>query len=556
MRASLRNLWFAAIPVFGPASAAQEEEPVRSTRIEQGELSVQFRDNSKSPLLLSGIDTLFNTKHAVDYDAYDPNERGASAGLNFEHIISGHRNPNNQFTPRHGRYTLHTLPDGKSVMLTRRAGDSPWKVASTLKYTVNEPHYIEFEFHCTPLDASLFGQHGYAVFFFANYMNDVQDLSLHFRGHQSGNAQENWVTVDAPRGHSDWNRGGNYRALGADDLKYDDDVRFRLNTWSYDWPRIAQPFYYGRAAGGMTLILMFDRLHTHQDQIRFSLYKFKLPKHRRPAWDFQYVINKVESGTEFGFRGRLVWKKFVSAEDCLEEYVRWNAALKTERLRLSAERVQQLKQLAAIVFTRGDDVVEVNANRTQITDKDLALISDFTRMIDLSLEATTIGDAGLIHLRKLQKLEWLNLYRTRVGDPGMKEVRRLKHLQHLPIGETNITDDGLAHLSDMKQLVYLGLRGDHVTDDGVKHLQTLVNLTGLHLGETKVSDAGLACLREMTSLQKLWLDRTSVSDNAIATLSAMTSLRELHIKDTKITPEGIRQLNALLPRCQIVHKTP
>jgi hypothetical protein len=30
---------------------------------------------------------------------------------------------------------------------------------------------------------------------------------------------------------------------------------------------------------------------------------------------------------EYGFRGRLVWKKFVSAEDCLREYERWVAAL-------------------------------------------------------------------------------------------------------------------------------------------------------------------------------------------------------------------------------------
>ena len=280
---------------------------------------------------------MFNIKHAAGFDAFDPDTRGASAGLNFEHIISGHENPNNKFTPRHGRYTLHKLPDGKSVMLVRRAEDCPWKVASTLEYVVNEPHYIDFTFRCTPQDASLFGSRGYAVFFFANYMNDVEDVSLHFRGHESPHGKEVWIAADAPKGHPDWNGGGNYRALTADDLAYDDDVQFRLNTWSYDWPRIAKPFYYGRAGRGMTLILMFDRLHSDRDQIRFSLYKFKLPKHPRPAWDFQYVINRVESGAEYGFRGRLVWKKFVSAEDCLNEYERWAAALDVERSQSCAD---------------------------------------------------------------------------------------------------------------------------------------------------------------------------------------------------------------------------
>ena len=325
MDALLKSLSTVTFFACVATSAAQEGDQVHSARIKSGELLVTFRDNAQSPRLLSGIDSLFNIKHSADYDAYDPDARGASAGLNFEHIISGHQNSNNKFTPRHGKYTLYKLPDGRSVTLVRRAADSPWRVASTLKYTVNAPHSIDFEFRCTPHDASRFGRRGYALFFFANYMNDVQDVPLHFRGKQSANGPEEWITAGAPRAHPDWNGGGNYRALAADDLEYDEDVRFRLNTWSYNWPRIAKPFYYGRASRGMTLILMFDRLHTKQDQIRFSLYKFKLPQHPRPAWDFQYVVNKVESGKQYGFRGRLVWKKFVDAADCLNEYESWAA---------------------------------------------------------------------------------------------------------------------------------------------------------------------------------------------------------------------------------------
>ncbi len=62
--------------------------------------------------------------------------------------------------------------------------------------------------------------------------------------------------------------------------------------------------------------------------MRFSLFKFKVNEQvRRPAWDFQYVIHRVETGKQYGFRGRLVWKKFVSDEDCLQEYETWAAAL-------------------------------------------------------------------------------------------------------------------------------------------------------------------------------------------------------------------------------------
>jgi hypothetical protein len=308
--------------VLIPACARHEETGTVS--VKRGDLSVMFRDNS-DPAQLSGIDTLMNVAEAPHYDAYDPEELGASAGLNFEHIISGHENPNNRHTPRHGKYTLHKEPDGHSVTLARRPEDSPWRVASTFRYTVKAPHYIDFDFRCTPRDASLFGNHGYALFFFANYMNDVEDISLHFRGHKSADGPEEWISTNAPKAHPDWNGGGSYRALLAKDLAYDDNLRHRLNHWSYDWPRIARPFYYGRARHGMTLILMFDRLVSERDQIRFSLFKFKLRAHPRPAWDFQYVVNRVASNTEYGFCGRLVWKKFVSAEDCLQEYECWAA---------------------------------------------------------------------------------------------------------------------------------------------------------------------------------------------------------------------------------------
>ena len=531
---------------------AQETEFPQSAHLKLGELSVQFRDNSQSPQKLSGVSSLFNRRRSAHYDAFDPDTSGASAGLNFEHIISGHLNPDNKFSPRHGQYTLRALSDGRSFVLKRQSEHSPWKVASTLTYTVNPPHFVDFDFRCTPRDASRFGRRGYAIFFFANYMNDVEDVALHFRGHDSIDAAEKWIAADAPDAHPDWNGGGNYRAFSASDLESDEDVQFRLNTWSYDWPRITMPFYYGRASHGMTFMLMFDRLYSERDQIRFSLYKFKLPKHPRPAWDFQYVINQVESGEEYGFRGRLVWKKFVSAEDCLNEYHRWTAERsQASRKGDQQECIRQLKQLGATVFVRGKDVTEVNANRTTLSDHDLVLVSEFVQMTDLSLEQTAVGDNGLGHLHRLRKLEWLNLYRTRIGDAGLKELKRLRSLQHLPIGETEVTDLGLAQLSDMKQLMYLGLRGNNVTDDGIKHLRHLTSLTGLHLGETKVTDEGMPHLLKMTSLQNLWLDRTTVSDDSVATLSALRSLRELHISDTKITATGVNRLAALLPRCTI-----
>ena len=309
-----------------PDTPDPQHQPENTLKIANGDLEVMLRDNSESPDVLSGIDSLINVKDAPGFDAFDPDGKGSSAGLNFEHVISGHANPNNAFSPRKGTYDLFRL-DADSAVLKRRAEDSPWALESTLKYAVRAPYAIDFEFRCTAEKPELFGPRGYAVLFFAHYMNDVAEIPIVFRGLQAAGAPEQWISADAPPGHPDYNHGGTYRNTSAADLAYDTDHNFKLNLWSYDYPRYTQPFYYGLAAHDMVLILMFDRAYSDVDEIRFSVFKFKVPKRPRPAWDFQYVIHRVEAGRTYGFRGRLIWKKFVSPGDCMEEYLRWKQSL-------------------------------------------------------------------------------------------------------------------------------------------------------------------------------------------------------------------------------------
>lgn len=306
---------------------ADDVLPENVIELVEGNLKAVVRDNSESPKVLSGLDSLVHLAEAPDFDAFDPDSSGASAGLNFEHIISGHENSNNAFTPRKGKFSFAKRDDAKSLTLVRKREDDPWSMSSTLKYTLKAPHYVDMEFRCVPHDAKLFGKRGYAILFFANYMNDVENVALNFRGIERAGQAETWISADALPGHADWNQGGTWRSSAAKGMEYDDDVKFRLNTWSYDYPRFTKPFYFGRAAKGMSLMMMFDRMFSDRDEIRFSQFKFKLKRFPRPAWDFQYVIRNIQADMEYGFHARLVWKKFVSPEDCLQEYDNWTSSL-------------------------------------------------------------------------------------------------------------------------------------------------------------------------------------------------------------------------------------
>jgi hypothetical protein len=315
-----------AVICYGQIAIAKERVAPLSVpvRIDVGDLSVLFRDNSDSPRTLSGVQSLFHRIHSPDFDAFDPQGQGSSAGLNFEHIISGHPDRANKFTPRHGPYTLHRI-DAQTVELRRRKEDSPWAVSSNFRYTITPPHFIDFQFQCIAHDITRFGERNYGIFFWANYMNQVENIALHFLGIEEPEARSGWIAATAPKTHEDYIGGGTYRHHLAKPLSYDEDHNFKLNVWSYHWPRYTKPFYVGRAANGMCLILMFDRAYTATDEIRFSLFKFKVKGiERRPAWDFQYIIHQVEEGKQYGYQGRLVWKKFVSYDDCLKEYEKWS----------------------------------------------------------------------------------------------------------------------------------------------------------------------------------------------------------------------------------------
>jgi hypothetical protein len=100
----LRIAVAAGISACHPGSSAEivPGPPLQTLALHNGNLSVLLRDNSFFPGVLSGVDCLFSQKDAPEFDAFDPADRGASAGLNFEHVISGHSNRFNAFSPRRG----------------------------------------------------------------------------------------------------------------------------------------------------------------------------------------------------------------------------------------------------------------------------------------------------------------------------------------------------------------------------------------------------------------------------------------------------------------------
>ena len=275
---------------------------------ESGRLKGRVRDNSGSPEVLSGIQSLVYMDGDQHFEAF-------RAGWNLEYVFSGHRDDQNRFAPRRHPYQVCRESEGDSVFLVRLASQSPWSVEHVTRLTPAGPHSIDIDFRCRFLDVSRFGARKYAVFFWANYMRELHDAVIHFRGVDGVGEQEQWIRAESFGG---WDV-GTFLQESASILEFDDDHNLAFNLRSFPSPRFTCPLLLSRSAGNMVFILMFDRLKTGDDEFRFSSFP--------PAVDVQYVIHDVRPEHRYGFRARMSWRPWTSEEDCWQEYRSWQAGL-------------------------------------------------------------------------------------------------------------------------------------------------------------------------------------------------------------------------------------
>lgn len=203
----------------------------------------------------------------------------------------------------------------------------------------------------------------------------------------------------------------------------------------------------------------------------------------------------------------------------------------------------------------------------QVTDDDLALLTEFPRLKDVSLWAA-LTDDGMTHIANLPKLRSLSLHGTNVTADGLARLRSandfvvlnldyanpemlvalrtLPNLQQLGVARSSITSADLAHMANLSKLRQLEiLECPAVGDDGMQHLANLTNLESLVLLRTSVSDDGLRHLRELRRIKSLHLQGTSVSDAGMDYLAEMSQLTELFLGHTQVGDAGLKSLAQL-----------
>jgi Leucine-rich repeat (LRR) protein len=166
------------------------------------------------------------------------------------------------------------------------------------------------------------------------------------------------------------------------------------------------------------------------------------------------------------------------------------------------------------------NIKELDFTDSDITDEDLAKLTDLKALRSVVLSDTAVGDKGLENLAKVapKEVKELTLDKTNVTDKGLAHLSKFEGLQYLTLKDTSISDEGLKEIGKLKSLKVLDLRETGITDEGLKIIAQMPNLTDILLGHTKVTDKGLEHLHSCRKLRQVNLENLNVSDEAVEKL--------------------------------------
>jgi hypothetical protein len=95
-----------------------------------------------------------------------------------------------------------------------------------------------------------------------------------------------------------------------------------------------------------------------------------------------------------------------------------------------------------------DSVGSVRLGGQQITDDNIASLTEFEDLLSLHLLGTRITDGGLEHIRGLRNLMDLSLGSPEITDHGMDHLKGLTSLYRLQLQNTQVTDEGIQKLQE------------------------------------------------------------------------------------------------------------
>ena len=281
-----------------------------------GDLTAVIGDNAAHQGHRAGYNGLWSLRHKQSTrSVFVP----GIAGLNLEHVFNGETEFGGRdvfFEPRRAPMTFRKVNAATAEL--HQPPTPNFHMESWTTFTLEAPHYIDFEFRCKPHQHV--HERGWFGIFWASYINAPLDKSMYFRG--GWRAKEDMWMQLCTQEHDDEStvlaQGDDFKLTWLEGSR---DALFK----NISRMRYGRPFYYG-IFEGLTYILMFEKA----DGIRFTHspsgggYNKELNT-TNPAWDWQFIVPQYDVNEEYKYRARLVLRPKCSREEILKEVAGWKA---------------------------------------------------------------------------------------------------------------------------------------------------------------------------------------------------------------------------------------
>lgn len=291
--------------------------PVGHATFKLGDLEAVIGDNSAHEGHRAGYNGLWSLRHkSSPKNLFVP----AVAGLNLEHIINGEddRDRNIFFEPRVAPMTFRKINEHEAEL--HQPPTPTFHLESWTRFTLRAPHYVDMTFRCKA-HQHVFPR-GWATVFWASYIHGPMDKSMYFLGGQA-KGERAWQQLCTQR-HNDEStvlRAGEEQLLTF--AKPGAEALYK----NFSPQRFAEPHFHGRV-DDLVFMVMLDRAENVRLAHSPSGGGFDLERNTsNPAWDFQFVIPKIELMREYGFRARTLLRPICPRAELLKEYEQWRKSL-------------------------------------------------------------------------------------------------------------------------------------------------------------------------------------------------------------------------------------
>jgi len=191
-----------------------------------------------------------------------------------------------------------------------------------------------------------------------------------------------------------------------------------------------------------------------------------------------------------------------------------------------------------------NQIVEIRVNGPDLTNEDLALFNEFTKLERLTIShagygkngKTGVDFSGIAQLKDHPTLDYFSAGGA-VGEEYLKALSKLENISSLYVQTTSTVDSNWGPIGTMKHLTYLGIRVRNkrmskLTSAMFKQLMSLDNLESFFLSEMTFGDP----------------------DPFVEFVVSRPNLKELTIRRSNLPEEDLDRIKQAKPDLEIIVK--